>query len=412
MRRPYLLLLALAVAGAAPDAPQATLRLQVLLDRAHFSPGEIDGEDGTNTRRALAAFQRERGLRSGASPDTATWEALGAGGAPPLLSYVLTTEDVSGPFEAIPDDMMEKARLPALTYTSALEAIAERFHASPQLLERLNPGVAWGRVGETVVVPNVGGSAVPKAETVVVDEEDLAVWTLDRDGKALTRYPASLGSEHDPLPLGQFEVKGISRNPTSRTTRISSGTPIPPTPRRSSRPARTAPWASSGSTSRSSTTASTEPPSPRPSARRSRTAASASRTGTRPSSPGSCAWALRSSCGPRGGEECPPLGGVRRDRPRSAAARPSDPRRPGPHGTRTAAGRRLGRRRRGAAPAYGRGTRRPALCERVLCSIRWRASPRTRCATPSRKAAPGTCTRPWTSSRHAARACWRSTTAA
>jgi len=127
---------------------------------------------------------------------------------------VLTTEDVSGPFEAIPDDMMEKTQLAALSYTSALEAIAERFHASPRLLERLNPGVAWDRVGETVVVPNVGGSPLPKAESVVVDEENLAVWALDRDGKALTRYPASLGSEHDPLPFGQFEVKGISRNPT------------------------------------------------------------------------------------------------------------------------------------------------------------------------------------------------------
>ena len=222
--RPVLLacvaLLAL-TAGAAEKTPprgaldpQRTLELQVRLDRAHFSPGEIDGEDGSNTQRALAAFQQQRGLDSGAGATPETWQALAADGAPPLLSYVITTEDVAGPFEAIPDDMMEKARLSALSYASPLEAIAERFHASPRLLERLNPGVAWDRVGETAVVPNVGRAPLPSAESVVVEQEGLAVWTLDRDGKALARYPATMGSEHDPLPLGEAAVKGVSRNPT------------------------------------------------------------------------------------------------------------------------------------------------------------------------------------------------------
>jgi lipoprotein-anchoring transpeptidase ErfK/SrfK len=212
-------LLALAAAGAAPQTPRAsldpqrTLELQVRLDRAHFSPGEIDGEDGSNTRRALAAFQQQKGLDAGAGATPETWEALGDG-APPLLSYVLTTEDVAGPFEAVPDDMMEKARLATLSYASPLEAIAERFHASPRLLERLNPGVAWERVGETVQVPNVGRTPLAGAEAVVVEQDGLAVWAMGGDGKALARYPASLGSEHDPLPLGEATVEGVSRNPT------------------------------------------------------------------------------------------------------------------------------------------------------------------------------------------------------
>jgi lipoprotein-anchoring transpeptidase ErfK/SrfK len=202
---------ALLAASISAAPPLTALALQVALDRAGFSPGQIDGRNGHFTSRARDAFIEAR--KAPIEPS-----------ATPLTQYMITEADAAGPFvEQIPSNMEEQAKLQTLAYTSIVEALAERFHASPTLLKELNTGATF-TAGTTISVPAVdpfmlptrqgarpkaSGNSGVRAASIELLRETQAIVARDASGGVLFYAPVTVGSEQDPLPVGDWRVTGV-----------------------------------------------------------------------------------------------------------------------------------------------------------------------------------------------------------
>jgi lipoprotein-anchoring transpeptidase ErfK/SrfK len=198
-----------AVSGV--SSPFPALALQVALDRAGFSPGQIDGRNGRFTSRARDAFLEAR--KGPIEPST-----------DPLTQYTITEADAAGPFVAqIPSDIEEQAKLQTLAYTSVVEALAERFHASPALLKELNTGASF-TAGATISVPAVDPFMLPtrqgerpkssgnngaRTASIELSRETQAIVARDASGGVVFYAPVTVGSEQDPLPIGEWKVTGV-----------------------------------------------------------------------------------------------------------------------------------------------------------------------------------------------------------
>jgi len=186
------------------------LATQVLLDRAHFSPGTIDAQDGSNFKNAVAAYQRATGKSGDA---LAALSASDTGQT--LQRYTITAEDVAGPFEPTPKGFEAQSKLKSLAYGSPAEELAERFHAGEGFLKAINPDADFGKAGTIILVPLVAQDKLAtKVAKIEVDKTRDQVRAFDGGGALVAVYPATVGSTERPAPKGTWAVRTVAPHPT------------------------------------------------------------------------------------------------------------------------------------------------------------------------------------------------------
>jgi peptidoglycan hydrolase-like protein with peptidoglycan-binding domain len=196
----------------------AVIKAEILLDRARFSPGEIDGKLGENAKKALRSFAVANGLPASDVVTPDSWTKLVATSQDPVLTeYKITESDVKGPFlKKLPAKLEDMRNLKALSYSSPREEIAERFHMSEALLAQLNPGKKFDKVGETIAVANVINPPAATIGRVEVDKTLLTVKVFDPSNALVAVFPASVGSDEKPTPTGTLKVISSDANPNYR----------------------------------------------------------------------------------------------------------------------------------------------------------------------------------------------------
>lgn len=209
--------------GSQPSSPTIPLKnqgqaqiaaLQTFLDREGISPGVIDGHMGDNVTKAIAAWQEMTGETLDPNNSEDIMQRLTYSGGLPVVNYTITAADAAGPYvAAIPEDYAHKAQLPAMSYTSVTEKLAEQFHMDEGYLKQLNPGADFTVPGTTIKVINPGPNKSGEVTRIVADKGRKQVFAYGADGKLISAYPATIGSTDTPSPTGTHTVQRIAFDP-------------------------------------------------------------------------------------------------------------------------------------------------------------------------------------------------------
>jgi lipoprotein-anchoring transpeptidase ErfK/SrfK len=182
-----------------PDSPERMemLRVQILLDRANFRPGKIDGLGGEFTQKAADRYSRANNLPEGALLDV-------SGISNPYREYTATKEDLAwiGPQASTPP---EQEKLKALLYEDLWELVAERFHCDLAFLHELNPNISDRALGAGTIfrVPDVTEfqiAEVAALEKRLREEEKAKKAAKEQAAATPSPSPQTLGEAPSPTP--------------------------------------------------------------------------------------------------------------------------------------------------------------------------------------------------------------------
>jgi len=190
------------------------LEAQIALARLAISSGSLDGAIGSQTRAAIAAFQRSQDLPATGRLDTNTRPLLTLD-APIFTTYAVTTNDLAR-LQPLGKTWLEKSQQSVLDYETLLELVAEKAHAHPLLIKKLNPAVDWTSVpaGTVLKIPNVNYPEPDgKAARVIIHLSEKYLEAFDADTNLLAHFPCSIAAKVEKRPVGELHVIVIAPNP-------------------------------------------------------------------------------------------------------------------------------------------------------------------------------------------------------
>jgi lipoprotein-anchoring transpeptidase ErfK/SrfK len=197
-----------------PRPAKNLLEAQIALARRAISPGSIDWAIGSQTRAALAAFQQASHLAPTHDLDTNTQARLQLE-APPLTDYGVTSNDLAR-LQPLGRTWLAKSQQSALEYETILQLVSEKAHASPMLVQKLNPAVDWATVTAGTVV-SIPGVAYPepadKAAFVIIHLSGKFLEAFDTESNLLAHFPCSIAAKVEKRPVGELHVAVVVSNP-------------------------------------------------------------------------------------------------------------------------------------------------------------------------------------------------------
>jgi lipoprotein-anchoring transpeptidase ErfK/SrfK len=215
-------------AQLAPDQDTVT-RLQIFLDEQSFGPGKIDGHWGEFVGKALLRFQAARGKQPSGQIEPALQQELQRI-SPVYTTFTLTEGDLHW-IGKVPSQPAGMAQQKKILYRSALDYIAERYHADPAFIQKLNPGRNLNhlKIGSTVQVPNVRPFQIetiqPVPDLPAKPEFAQRLIRVDTEGRMLdlveakqviASFPITPGSKNLPAPIGTWKVVKVTTMPIFR----------------------------------------------------------------------------------------------------------------------------------------------------------------------------------------------------
>jgi lipoprotein-anchoring transpeptidase ErfK/SrfK len=190
------------------------ISIQIGLDDAGFSPGQIDGKWGGATKQALAAWQQANGLKMSGEFDAITAANFPAGETN-YTNCLVTAEDLTK-LTRIPEDWKERSQLSNMWFETVVEMVAEKCHASEGLIKTLNPGIMnWTSipVNQSIVMLNLSPAKRVAAAKVRVSLSAKTITAYDESGKIIALFPCSIAADKEKRVPGQLTVQTVAIDP-------------------------------------------------------------------------------------------------------------------------------------------------------------------------------------------------------